>query len=405
MKIKTGHGSISLIALLAIYSISMVTSLPGLAISPILGHLENIFKNANELQLQLLESLPSFIIVPFILLAGRLSLKINKKKILIIGLSVFFVSSIIYPFANSLKLLLYISALLGVGAGMIIPFSTGIVADYFSGPARTRQLGYVSSINNLTLVLATLLSGFLAGINWHYSFLVYCLSGISLFFSFFLENKPPYLKTENTGNQTGSHPSTKKFRWPIRLMLLYFFITFLVLSIPFNLAIYMHDLKIGSSDTSGTLISVFFLSITLPGFFLNRILHTFKKYTNFISMVLISIGLTFFAVVGGMFLLTLGVIFSGFGYGIMQPIIYDKTASGVNPAQATYALSLVMVMNYIAIVAYPFILSAFSQDASYFPFLLTSILSVAFTIFSYFRLNKPALGIQETASDKESKVK
>lgn len=125
MKIQTGHGMITLTALLAIYSISMVTSLPGLAISPILGDLKNIFKDASDLELQMLESLPSFIIVPFILLAGRLSLRINKKRILIIGLSIFFGCSVIYPFSNSLWLLLVVSALLGVGAGMIIPFSTG----------------------------------------------------------------------------------------------------------------------------------------------------------------------------------------------------------------------------------------------------------------------------------------
>ena len=55
MKIQTGHGMITLTALLAIYSISMVTSLPGLAISPILGDLKNIFKNASDLELQMLD--------------------------------------------------------------------------------------------------------------------------------------------------------------------------------------------------------------------------------------------------------------------------------------------------------------------------------------------------------------
>lgn len=98
MKIETGNGSITLQKLFAIYSISMVTSLPGLAISPILGKLETIFHSASELQLQMLESLPSFIIVPFILLAGRLSLAMNKKKLLVIGLAIFFASSVIYPF-------------------------------------------------------------------------------------------------------------------------------------------------------------------------------------------------------------------------------------------------------------------------------------------------------------------
>ena len=94
MKIKTGQGNKTLQKLIAIYSISMVTSLPGLAISPILGKLESIFSSTSELQLQMLESLPSFIIVPFILLAGRMSLYFNTKKLLITGLAIFSACSI-----------------------------------------------------------------------------------------------------------------------------------------------------------------------------------------------------------------------------------------------------------------------------------------------------------------------
>ena len=109
MKIKTGQGNMTLQKLIAIYSISMVTSLPGLAISPILGKLESIFSSTSELQLQMLESLPSFIIVPFILLAGRMSLYFNTKKLLITGLAIFFACSIAYPFADRMWALLLIS--------------------------------------------------------------------------------------------------------------------------------------------------------------------------------------------------------------------------------------------------------------------------------------------------------
>ena len=232
MKIQTGHGMITLTALLAIYSISMVTSLPGLAISPILGDLKNIFKDASDLELQMLESLPSFIIVPFILLAGRLSLRINKKRILIIGLSIFFGCSVIYPFSNSLWLLLVVSALLGVGAGMIIPFSTGLIADNFTKRYRTRQLGIASSITNITLVLATFLAGVLANINWHYAFLVYCLSGISLLFAFKLNSAPP--ATPQKAKPANDTPVSTNHNWPVALMFLYYFITFIVLTVPLH---------------------------------------------------------------------------------------------------------------------------------------------------------------------------
>ena len=47
MKIQTGRGTIPLITLIAIWSISALTSLPGLAVSPILGDLTKIFPKAH----------------------------------------------------------------------------------------------------------------------------------------------------------------------------------------------------------------------------------------------------------------------------------------------------------------------------------------------------------------------
>ena len=391
MKIQTGHGMITLTALLAIYSISMVTSLPGLAISPILGDLKNIFKDASNLELQMLESLPSFIIVPFILLAGRLSLRINKKRILIIGLSIFFGCSVIYPFSNSLWLLLVVSALLGVGAGMIIPFSTGLIADNFTKRYRTRQLGIASSITNITLVLATFLAGVLADINWHYAFLVYCLSGISLLFAFKLNSAPP--ATPQKAKPANDTPVSTNHNWPVALMFLYYFITFIVLTVPFNLSIYMETL-----DISGTYISVFFLAMTIPGLFINNIIGWLRSYTNVCSSAAIALGFVLFLVKGGPVLLTIGVILIGLGYGCMQPIIYDKTSTSTAESHATFALALVMAMNYMAIITYPFILEIlqgiFSTDASYFPFLLSTILAGIFAVFTYFKRNTSTLGIQ-----------
>ena len=376
MKIKTGQGNMTLQKLIAIYSISMVTSLPGLAISPILGKLESIFSSTSELQLQMLESLPSFIIVPFILLAGRMSLYFNTKKLLITGLAIFSACSIAYPFADRMWALLLISGLLGIGAGLVIPFSTGLVADYFSGSYRTKQLGYVSAITNLTLVIATLLAGFLAGISWHLSFVVYCISGISLFFAFYLDEKPPFYSASAQEATPVQQPAThhhKKYNWLIKLMLFYYVATFLALTIPLNLSLYM----------------------PLPGLLINRIIALLKAYTNFIAIVLLTVGLIFFVFKAGMFLLTLGVILTGFGYGIMQPIIYDKTASHVKPSEATFVLSLVMVMNYIAIITYPFILqgieSLFSTDSAYFPFILSTIIACCFSIFAFFRHHSETL--------------
>lgn len=85
MKINTGQGTIPLITLIGIWSVSALTSLPGLAVSPILGELSTIFPHATELDIQMLTSLPSLLIIPFVLLAGKLAEKRDFIRLLRVG--------------------------------------------------------------------------------------------------------------------------------------------------------------------------------------------------------------------------------------------------------------------------------------------------------------------------------
>ena len=81
MKVQTGQGTIPLITLIGIFSISALNALPGLAVSPILGDLNKIFPSATDLEIQMLSSLPSLLIIPFILLSGKLTYYLSTKSV------------------------------------------------------------------------------------------------------------------------------------------------------------------------------------------------------------------------------------------------------------------------------------------------------------------------------------
>ena len=100
MKINTGRGTIPLITLVGIWSVSALTSLPGLAVSPILGQLTTIFPHATELDIQMLTSLPSLLIIPFVLLAGKLAEKRDFVRLLKAGLWMFAASGVLYLFSR-----------------------------------------------------------------------------------------------------------------------------------------------------------------------------------------------------------------------------------------------------------------------------------------------------------------
>ena len=353
MKIATGKGSISLVALVAILSISAVVSLPGLAISPILNDLDKIFPSASELEVEMLESLPSLLIIPFMLLAGRWSVTYNKVRLLVIGCAIFLLSGIGSLLARSLMELIIMGAIMGIGAGIIIPLSTGFIVDYFTGDYRVKQLGISSAVNNLTLVIATALTGWLAEREWHYAFAVYLLPAVTLILIPALGHATP--SPEPSEGAQHRQKSINR-RMIVGLMLFYFAITYCSLIVTFNTSYLVAEGGM-SDSTSGVIISLFFLAIMAPGFVLNRIIAIFGNKTNLWSLLVMGIGLMIVALCKPTALwLIVGVVMTGIGYGVMQPIIYDKAATNAPPHLATLALSVVMAVNYAAILIAPFLI-------------------------------------------------
>ena len=385
MNVKTGKGGISLVVLVAILSVSAIVSLPGLAISPILDDLDKIFPNASELEVEMLESLPSLMIIPFMLFAGGWSINGNKIRLLVIGTTIFLLSGIGSLLARRLIELIVLGAIMGVGAGLIIPLSTSLIVDYFVGEYRVKQLGISSAINNLTLVIATSLAGYLADIKWYYAFAVYLLPAITLILIPALSHvKPEKVANDDVVNDT----KTLNVRVVVLLMLFYFVITYCTLVVTFNTSYLAAAGGMNSSD-AGLLISLFFLAIMAPGFVLNGIKHLFGRTTNFWSLAIMGSGLIVMSLEEPKFSsLSIGAILAGLGYGVLQPLIYDRAANSSPPNLSTLALSLVMAVNYLAILVAPFIIdgidSLFHTTNHAFAFLFNGIVGLVLAIGAIF---------------------
>ena len=396
MTINTGKGNISLITLIAIWSVSAVTSLPGLAVSPILGDMNNIFPKASDLEIQMLTSLPSLMIIPFVLLAGHLSMRRNKLIILFRGLAIFTLCGVACLLAKNMTALIVASSILGIGAGMIIPLSTGLVVDYFTGNIRVQQLGYSSAINNLTLVAATALTGYVADINWHLSFFVYLLPAVSFILCLALRRESP---TEEPTHSDQYKQTTINRRHLTVLTIFYFVITYASLVITFDTAFLFEKYNI-SQHLAGISISLFFLAIMLPGLFLGKIIAVTRSFTNVISAVLLTIGLVLMGFFKTPALLIIGVILAGAGYGVMQPLIYDKAAIIAPPKLATKALSIVMAANYTAIILCPFIINAarklFANQSEQFGFIFNGAIAAIVALIVLIGRRDFALGLDES---------
>lgn len=400
MKIQTGRGTIPLITLIAIWSVSALTSLPGLAVSPILGDLTKIFPKATDLDIQMLTSLPSLLIIPFVLLGGKLTEKVDFVRILQIGLWLFAASGVLYLLSNKMWQLIVVSALLGIGSGLIIPLSTGLISRYFVGAYRVKQFGLSSSITNFTLVIVTAVTGYLAEESWHLPFIVYLLPLVSIMLIGHLKtNRPESVSATSSQGiraaelaaiDTGGSKYGIHIRHLIQLMAFYGVTTYIVLAVIFNLPFLMEKHHF-SSGNSGLMISLFFLAITVPGFCLDKIVGYLKERTKLYSLLAIGLGLLLIWIAPIEWLIIPGCILVGLGYGVIQPMLYDKTTHTALPQKTTLALAFVMMMNYLAILIYPFLVDFFQKlfhtQSQEFPFVFNLLITVAAFFWAYLRRN------------------
>lgn len=403
IRIPTGNGLITLPALLAIWSISLVVNLPGLAVSPMLGNLDKIFPHVGDLEIQLLTVLPNLLIIPFVLFSGKLSESKDKVRIVVIGLAIYLVAGILYFFAESMPMLIATSCLLGCGCGLVIPLAAGLIADTFSGKYRMQQLGIKSGISNMALVAATFAVGWLNHGNWHTPFLVYLIPIIPLALILFVRNVNPtasvkmnsipagadLTQTESMPEVGTPKPGEKICKGFIvgrimGLLGLYAFVTYTVSVISYYLPFLIQEDHL-SSDITGTVTALFYLAVFLPGFILPYVIKLLGQRTSLLAAVSIAAGLLLMSMASEHIMLYVAAVLMGFGYGVFQPVIYDKATYTVTDGRkSTLSLAIVLSVNYIAVAMTPFVIDFFRDiigtKSNHFPFILNFALTMLFAV-------------------------
>ena len=436
--VDSGNGKIPLISLIAILSVSLTVNLPGLAISPIMGKLHEVFHNVTELEIQLLTVLPNLITIPFILCSGKICNQQNQIFILGIGLGLYTLTGVLYFFADSMIELILLSCLLGVGCGLVIPLAASLVSQYFFGKARTRQLGMKSSLSNFTVIFATLFVGWMASIQWHLSFIVYMIPIIPLVLIPFMTNKyitsksiksaqvetsaPTAAKTAPTTSRSSvAFPGKTAIMMLFCLMALYFVMTYGTEVVSYYLPFSMEHYHLSTGDV-GVATAMFFLAATVSGFLLTRIIDFFRERTMQISILVCAIGLFWVVIFHGHYWAYItGVFLMGLGYGVVQPVIYDKTSYVAPTAkQSTSYFSYLLTCNYIGISVVPFIIGAAKRlfgatDDINFSFLFNGIIVALVVVLAvikrksfvfeadptyYGTLNPPIPGLKNAQNNK-----
>ena len=402
--IKTGKTPIPVLTYISILAVCFIINLPGVAVAPVEGKMK-VLLHISELEIQMLTILPNFVIIPFVVLAGKLSDYRHKIPLIVFALLLFIACGVGYMITDSMTGLIVISCFLGVADGILIPFAMGFIVNSFEGKYRTRNLGIKSATSNFGTVIASFVVGFLIqGENWHLPFIVYLIAIVPLALSYWLKYIPGFGKVPLAPAKyqlpesqiIGSGIDSGKI-WGLAFNNVFFtFITFtVVIYLPQLLQNYGWNPKIAADITA-----FFFICVLISGFFLEKFIKSFRSMVFPILGVMLIIGLALFNFIKSEWAMYCGSVLVGVAFGFFQPLIYDKTSYAVtDPQKNIFGLSLVLTALYIGIAVQPFIITAIVKIChihleNKFAFSLGFFMAIAYAILAFFLRKKFTFSIE-----------
>ncbi|GGG15228.1 MFS transporter [Lysinibacillus alkalisoli] len=105
---------------------------------------------------------------------GKLADLFGRKRMILIGITIFLVGSMLCGLAQSMEQLIIFRAIQGIGAGSILPLTLTMVGELFTTEkARAKGQGYLSMVWGVSGVVGPLFGGFIVDqITWHFIFFI-----------------------------------------------------------------------------------------------------------------------------------------------------------------------------------------------------------------------------------------
>lgn len=346
---KVYHGSrFKILMISSVYLIAFQGPFGGLAIMTILPTLKQAFNIGVEL-IALTVTLYGIILGTTQFIAGPLSDRFGRKKILTIGLAFYIAGVGATIFVTDIWQYIFTRTIQAFGDGIVTPVITALAGDIVSDESRGRIMGGIGTIVSLALALGPLFGGFLASINWRWIFLsLFVLSFINLLLLLTVFRKVRSAQIENI--EMGLIDSLKiafKNKLILFLALLFMITGFGRLSLftylpdtlsgePYN----FNSVEIGYAMFLASLGGIF--AAPIAGYMLDKIGRRKTVVLSFIVFLIALFSFLFFNL-----LLYWGYLtfYFGFSIAIFQTVIQTITADISSETRGTN-MSLVMAVSF-----------------------------------------------------------
>ena len=386
----------------SILSLSLLTVMAGAAVAPALGVIRAYFSDSSALMIQLIISMPAVFIFLTSFVFPSLTRRFSSKKLVMAGLAFYVVGGCLAGVFDHIGMVLVFRALVGIGVGIIMPLSTGLLAFYYPPAELDKLMGLSSAMNQMGGVIATLISGVLASISWRASFLVYMLGLICVVLcAIFLPDdylgsreepeepvKAPAKGAAGVGSEAVTSATVNdqdpdaafvtvrartreteegqiRRRHPLIRYYAYIGAMFLLMMTfflyPANFAI--ETLKEGVVGQQWIAVIMAFMDFVafLGGLCFVKVKGAFGRRTMLVSPVLFLLGFLALALLHGWAGPVIGSIFVGFANGNGVPAIISEASQKAGKSAVSTVMPLLSAAIYLGQFVAPFAMSAVSS--------------------------------------------
>lgn len=392
--------------LVSISSIPLVMTLGNSMLIPVLPTIEKHL-HISSLQSSYIITVYSIVAILLIPIAGYLSDRIGRKKIIIPSLIIAGAGGLVSGLASwfiphPYWLILAGRLLQGIGASGAFPVVLPLVGDMFKNEEEiSSSLGMVETSNTFGKVISPIIGALLASFVWFLPFLsipVFCL--VSVILVAFLVKAPeqqeepqPFKEFLNTVKQIFA----KKGRWLYAVFLIGAVFMFVLFGVLFFLSTVLQDKYGVKGIIKGLILAAPLLALSSVSFITGKNIGQNKplmKRLILIGCALLAVTIFSLSFIQNMTVFVIVFIAGGIGIGLVLPCLDAFITEGIEKDQRGTVSSIYSSMRFIGVAAGPPIFALLMKgNHSTLFYTITGVCLIA-VILAWFAI-KPAAKIKK----------
>ena len=386
--------------IISLASIPLIMTLGNSMLIPILPLLEKEL-DISKLQTSYIITVYSVVAIFLIPVAGFLSDRYGRKKVIIPSLIITGIGGLIAGWAswkmdNPYVFILIGRVLQGIGASGAMPIVLPLVGDIFRNDTEaSATLGVIETSNTIGKVLSPILGSLLAGIIWFLPFFsipLFCIIS-ALMVIFLVKNKKGNDESQQTFKDYWSLIKSvfrEHAKWLIAVFIIGAILMFILFGFLFYLSSILEDKFKFEGVWKGVLLAIPLLALSIASYFTGKkIKDNLKvmKWVTFIGIILTGCSVVIMLLVDHHVYLLFVFLICGIGIGMALPCLDALITNSLEKDVRGIITSFYSAMRFIGVAAGPPVIAMLMKQNLIWMVALFTLLSIGAGILSLRNIN------------------